>query len=143
MHVDGGAATQVFLYPPGLSAREVWKRQGVERERTAWVIRNGRVDVASLNAPRGLFSITARSAQTLLHFAGICDLPRIYLTAIRDDFNFRLQVIGRDFAAPRPQAFDTGYMQALFEYGRTRGRNPQSWLPAPPPVGLIAPSLER
>jgi hypothetical protein len=143
MHVDGGAATQVFLYPPGLGTREVWRQHGVERERTAWVIRNGRVDVASFEAPQGLFSITARSAQTLLHFAGIGDLHRIYLTAIRDELNFRIQVIGRDFAAPRPQAFDTGYMRALFEYGRARGRDPQSWLPAPPPVGLVAPAPRR
>lgn len=139
MHVDGGAATQVFLYPPGLAPRSILQRSGVERVRTAWVIRNGRVDVVASDAPRGLLSITARSAQTLLHFSGVGDLNQIYLTAARDGVHFRLQSIGRDFDAPHPTFFDTGYMRALFAYGQARGRNPESWATAPPPVGLIEP----
>lgn len=137
MHVDGGAAMQVFLYPPALGAADALRRAGIVRERTAWVIRNGRVDVTEAEAPRGLISIATRSAQTLLHFAGIADIDRIYLTAQRDGVAFRIQSIGREFNADRPRFFDTGYMRALFAHGEARGRNPASWLPAPPPVGLI------
>jgi hypothetical protein len=137
MHVDGGAAMQVFLYPPALGTAGVLRRAGLVRERTAWVIRNGRVDVTEAEAPRGLISIATRSAQTLLHFAGIADIDRIYLTTQRDGVAFRIQSIGREFTLARPGFFDPGYMRALFAYGEARGQNPTSWLTAPPPVGLI------
>ena len=140
MHVDGGAAVQFFLYPPGLSPRNVQERLGILRERTAWVIRNGRVDVASFEAPQGIIGFAARSAQTLLHFSAIGDLDRIYLTAQRDGVRFRMQSISRDFQTPRTGIFETAFMRDLFAYGEARGRDPASWLTAPPPVGLVTPA---
>jgi hypothetical protein len=140
MHVDGGAAMQVFLYPQGLLPRERWARAGRVRERTAWVIRNGRLDVVAADGPRGIVSIAARSARTLLHFSGVNDINSIYLTTLRDGLGFRLQAIGPDFQAPRPEPFDTGYMRALFEYGRARGLDPGSWQRSPPPVTLVTPA---
>jgi hypothetical protein len=139
MHVDGGAAMQVFLYPARFRPRNVTGPAGVTRETTAWVIRNGRVDVAITDPPGGIFSIARRSAQTLLHFSSINDLDRIYLSTYRDHIGFRLQSIGQDFETPRPRFFDNGYMRALFAYGEARGRNPASWMTAPPPVGLVSP----
>lgn len=139
MHVDGGAAMQVFLYPPRLRPRAVLGRAGVQRETTAWVIRNGRVDVAISDPPGGLFSITRRSAQTLLHFSSINDIDRIYLTTYRDHIGFRLQSIGQEFDAPRPGPFDNSFMRALFAHGEARGRDLTSWRTTPPPVGLVSP----
>lgn len=139
MHVDGGAAMQVFLYPPRLRPRTVLGRAGVQRETTAWVIRNGRVDVAISDPPGGLFSITRRSAQTLLHFSAINDIDRIYLTTYRDRIGFRLQSIGQEFDAPRPGPFDNSFMRALFAHGEARGRDLASWRTTPPPVGLVSP----
>jgi hypothetical protein len=139
MHVDGGAATQVFLYPPGLVPRGVRQQAGLLRETSVWVIRNGRVDVTAFDPPQGLFGIAARSAQTLLHFSGIGDLNQIYLTAVRDGLRFRMQSIGRDFDAPRTGFFESDYMRALFAYGEARGRDPASWSGTPPSVGLVTP----
>ena len=139
MHVDGGAAMQVFLYPARFRPGSLAGRNGPRRETTAWVIRNGRVDVAITDPPGGIFSIARRSAQTLLHFSSINDLDRIYLTTYRDRIGFRLQSIGPDFDTPRPRFFDNGYMRALFAYGEARGRDLTSWMTAPPPVGLISP----
>jgi len=138
MHVDGGAAMQVFLYPPRLRSRELMRSAGLQRESTAWVIRNGRVDVAVTPPPGGLFSIARRSALTLLHFASINDIDRIYLTTYRDGIGFRLQSIGQDFDMERPGFFDTTYMRALFAYGEARGRDVTSWVRTPPPVGLVS-----
>ena len=139
MHVDGGAAMQVFLYPARLRPRALAGRAGQQRETTAWVIRNGRVDVAITDPPGGIFSIARRSAQTLLHFSSINDLDRIYLSTYRDRIGFRMQSIGPDFDTPRPRFFDNAYMRALFAYGEARGRDVTSWVTAPPPVGLISP----
>jgi hypothetical protein len=137
MHVDGGAATQVFLYPPALNLRQAARGWGAERERTAWVIRNGRIDVEGASTGRSLFRITARSVETLLHFSGIADIYRIYLTTLRDGVGFRLAVIGRDFDADRPEPFDQAYMQALFAHGEAQGRAGDAWLRNPPGVRII------
>jgi hypothetical protein len=140
MHVDGGAATQVFLYPPALDLRADTLGLSPGRPRTAWVVRNGRVDVEPGTVNRGIFGIARRSIETLLHFSGISDIQRIYLTALRDGVTFRLASIGRDFDAPRPQPFDTAFMRALFAYGEERGRSGAGWVTRPPPVGVLTPA---
>jgi len=139
MHVDGGAATQVFLYPPALDLRS--ERLGLipRRARTAWVVRNGRVDVEAGQVNRGIFGIARRSIETLLHFSGISDIQRIYLTTLRDGVSFRLAAIGPEFNAPRQQPFDNAFMRALFAYGEERGRTGAGWVDSPPPVGVLIP----
>ncbi|TCH99968.1 patatin family protein [Roseococcus sp. SYP-B2431] len=137
MHVDGGAAMQVFLYPSSVNLRE----RGSLRERTAYVIRNGRVDVEGSVTPRGLFSIARRSAATLLHFSGISDIHRIYLTTLRDGVAFRLAFIGPDFQAERREPFDPPYMQALFDYGYAQAGQP--WHRVPPGVSSTAAPAAR
>ena len=139
MHVDGGASTQVFLYPPSLDLRLAARGWGAPRERTAWVVRNGRIDVESASTGRSLFRIARRSIETLLHFGGIADIHRIYLTTLRDGVDFRLAVIGQDFTTPRREPFDSEYMRALFAYGRAQGRAGTSWLRTPPGVRVISP----
>ena len=126
MHVDGGAATQVFLYPPELDL----PIQGGLR-RVVHVIRNGKLVMEAETTTPGLFSIARRSAATLLHFSGIGDIQRIRLLAERDGLEFRLAHIARDFDHPRAEAFDTGYMRALFAHGQEAGRTGQGWIPRP------------
>lgn len=137
MHVDGGAASQVFLYPAGvrLVPGEIGRR--TERPRTAHVIRNGRVDVEASSATRGVFSIASRAASTLLHFSGLSDIDRIYLTTQRDGIAFRVAYIGSDFRTPRSQPFDPVYMQALFDYGVAAGREGTRWRSVPSEVSTI------
>ena len=139
MHVDGGASMQVFLYPPSLNLRREARGRAIERPRTAYVIRNGRVDVEPGITTRGIFSITRRSATTLLHFSGISDISRIYLTTQRDGVGFRLAYIGSDFQAPRREPFDPEFMQALFDYGYNQARLGYPWATTPPAVGSLLP----
>ncbi len=137
MHVDGGAAMQVFLYPPSLNLRRESRGRNIDRARTAYVIRNGRVDVEAGITTRGILSIARRSASTLLHFSGIGDIGRIYLTTQRDGVAFRLAYIGRDFEAARSEPFDPVFMQALFDYGYTKARDGYPWATTPPAVGSL------
>ncbi len=124
MHVDGGAATQVFLYPPDFDGRS-------DRPRTVHVVRNGRLEVEADSTRLGIFSIARRSAATLLHFAGLGDINRIALLAHRDGLAFRLARIDPSFQHPRPEAFDTEYMRALFEHGRHQGLRGDAWISRP------------
>jgi hypothetical protein len=143
MHVDGGAAVQVFFAPPQLDLRRVVEDAAAARRRTVWVVRNGRIDVEASAVNRGLFSIAARSLATLLHYSGVSDISRIFLTARRDGLEFRLAFIGRDFQAPRREPFDPAYMTALFDYGYAKGRGGAAWVAEPPPVESFVPPPRR
>ncbi len=141
MHVDGGAALQLFLYPPGIDLRGAGAPR--LRERTAWVVRNGRLDTEWSSTNRSIISITGRAASTLLHFSAVNDIVRVYLTSQRDGVRFRLAYIGTDFTETRDQPFETAYMRALFAYGEAQGRQGGRWLDALRPIGSIDPSAPR
>lgn len=136
MHVDGGASIQMFLYPPTLSLRDQTRGRHPPRERTAWVVRNGRLDTEWATTNRSILGIASRSASTLLHFSAVNDITRIFLTTQRDGVNFRLAYIGPDFDAPRPEPFDTAYMRALFDYGYQAGLQGR-WRDSLRPIGSI------
>ena len=136
MHVDGGAAVQMFLTPPGLDLA----RTGRARQRTAWVVRNGRLDSEWASTDRSILSITARSASTLLHFSAVNDIVRIFLLAQRDGMGFRLAYIGPDFQATREDPFETQFMRALFAYAEAQGRAGGRWREGLRPIGSIEPA---
>lgn len=141
MHVDGGAALQLFLYPPGIDLRGTGAPQ--RRERTAWVVRNGRLDTEWSTTNRSILSITGRAASTLLHFSAVNDIVRVYLTSQRDGVRFRLAYIGTDFTETRDQPFETAYMRALFAYAEAQGRQGGRWIDALRPIGSIDTSAPR
>ncbi len=129
MHVDGGATTQVFLYPPSVAPI------GARRPRVVHVVRNGMMEPeVPEDTARGLIQIARRSAASLLHSAGVGDIQRIHLLAVRDGVDFRLARVAPDFRAERPEPFAPGYMRALFEHGRQQGLRGDQWLSAPPGV---------
>lgn len=136
MHVDGGASLQMFLYPPTLDLSE--RRRGMRpaAPRTAWVVRNGRLDTEWSSTNRSILGITARSASTLLHFSAVNDITRIFLTTQRDGVAFRLAYIGPEFDAPRSEPFETAYMNALFDYGYRQGLEGR-WTDSLRPIGSI------
>ncbi|MFL5258044.1 MAG: patatin-like phospholipase family protein [Rhodopila sp.] len=143
MHVDGGAAAQVFLYPPALDARSLADPGAVPRPRTVWVVRNGRLDVEGASVSRGLLTIASRSIATLLHFSGVGDISRIFLTAQRDGLAFRLSYIGSNFTVDRREPFDQAYMRALFDYGARKMLSGEAWVQAPPATSTLRATVDR
>lgn len=140
MHVDGGASMQMFLYPTLADVRRIGWTGGVPRQRTAWVVRNGRLDIEWATTDRSILSITGRSAATLLHFSAVNDIVRIAMTTRRDGVDFRLAYIGPDFRAAREQPFDNRFMRALFDYGYAHGRAGDRWRETLRTIGSIEPS---
>lgn len=137
MHVDGGAIAQAFLYPPWLRLQREARALGIERERTVYVIRNGRLDPDWASTTRQFLSITSRSIATMIHYSGVNDVFRIYATARRDGLNFRLAYIGIDFPdTPHPQ-FDTAYMRLLFAHAYGLALHGYPWKIAPPGLAPI------
>lgn len=132
MHVDGGAITQVFLYPSALSQRGKELNVKLQKERNAYIIRNARLDPEWRETQRGTLSIIQRAISSMIQTQGIGDLYRIYHTTQLDGVSFNLAFIGPDFKFPHQTEFDTAYMQALFDYGYKQGLGGKEWQKYPP-----------
>lgn len=132
MHVDGGATSQVFIYPPSLNLREADEAAGFHRERRIYVIRNARLDPNWAQVERSTMSIAGRAITALIQSQGLGDLYRIYLTFKRDEIDFNLAYIPRTFSRDLEEPFDSGYMNELFQLGYDMAVAGYPWHKAPP-----------
>jgi predicted acylesterase/phospholipase RssA len=132
MHVDGGAMSQVFVYPPSIELEEVSEAEGGVRERVLYVIMNARIDPEWAETERNVLSIAERTISSMIHTQGIGDLFRIYMTAQRDKVDFNLAYIPPEFKHVRPDDFDMDYMQALFKTAYDLSRQGYAWRKEPP-----------
>lgn len=134
MHVDGGAFAQTFLYPSSLTVQR--RQRLAARQRViaveAYVIRNGRLDPEWTDTERQTLGITGRAISTMISASGINDVLRIYNTTLRDNVEFNLAYIGRDFDRKLPEPFDQAYMRALFDYGYQKAIHGYDWAKKPP-----------
>ncbi len=133
MHVDGGVIAQAFLYPPSLDVAGFAKGAGTtDRQREAYIIRNGRIRMDPANVPRRTIKIAARAVSTMITMAGINDMIRIYAATQRDGVGFHVAYISDDFAEPYKGPFDRGYMTKIFQFGFEQGLRGDAWRSEPP-----------
>jgi hypothetical protein len=132
MHVDGGAIAQTFLIPATVTERTDLRSKQHARQRTAYVIRNARLDADWASVDRRLLSIVGRAINTMIQYSGYNDVVRIYLTSRRDNVDYNLAYIGSDFNFPHRENFDPDYMRALFGYGYDMMKRNAAWHKAPP-----------
>jgi hypothetical protein len=132
MHVDGGAVAQTFLIPAPIGELADLRSKRFARQRSAYVIRNARLDPEWASVDRRLLSIAGRAIGTMIHYSGYNDVVRIYLTSQRDGVDYNLAYIDADFTFPRKENFDTAYMRALFDYGHRAVLEGTVWHKAPP-----------
>jgi len=132
LHVDGGAASQVFFYPVGVDYDEVLAKLGVPGRPKVYIIRNSRLDPIYEEVENKLIPIAGRSLQSLIRTQGIGDLYRIYLQTCRDGLEFHLASIPPDFTAKSDGEFDRAYMQALFDLAYERSKAGYDWAKMPP-----------
>jgi predicted acylesterase/phospholipase RssA len=136
LHVDGGVASQVFLYPAQVDLKESARTVGTEGKLTMYVIRN------SILAPRWsevkpkVVPVALASISTLIRTQGMGDLYRLYLGAKRDSVSFRLAYIPETFDLEPEEEFDPKYMKALFDLGYNMARDGYEWERSPPGVAL-------
>jgi hypothetical protein len=132
MHVDGGAVTQVFIYPPGMKLAEFSKEHHAERQRKLYIIRNARLDPEWAQTERWTLSIASRAISSLIEYQGIGDLYRILNSTRRDGIDYNLAFVPESFNAPHKTDFDTAYMRELFEFGYRQAEAGYSWYKEPP-----------
>jgi hypothetical protein len=134
MHVDGGAFTQVFLYPRRLAElREARIRRGLPVvPARAYIIRNARLDPDWAMVDRRTLSIAGRAISTMIASGGYNDIVRIWNTTRQDRVDFNLAYIGADFTGTYREPFEQAYMRQLFDYAFARARRGYDWAKQPP-----------
>lgn len=131
LHVDGGASAQLFLYPAGVTVRQV-PADIARRRRTAWIIRNGRTRPLPMETPRSFRDIATRSIATMIGANGVGDIYRAYQQTQRDGVDFNLAFITSGFDRTTDVPFDRDYMNALFEFAMRRMMEGRVWVKKPP-----------
>ncbi|HRN84603.1 MAG TPA: patatin-like phospholipase family protein [Hyphomicrobium sp.] len=131
MHVDGGATTQMFLYPPQLHLKQVERSDKTSKD-VAYIIRNGRLFRDEETVKRRTFAVASQAISTMIASNAVNDLYRIYLTTHRDGVAFNLAYLDDGFAVPYKGPFDKDYMNKLFAYGYRKGADGYDWKKTPP-----------
>ncbi len=132
MHVDGGTATQVFLYPLGVDWKLILSKLAVPSSPHVYVIRNSKLDPGWQEMEPRLIPVTSRSMESLIRTQGIGDMYRMYLGAKRDNLDYNLAYIPDDFDVKAQEVFDPVYMKALYERGYNMARKGYPWSKSPP-----------
>jgi predicted acylesterase/phospholipase RssA len=131
MHVDGGAIAQLFLYPASINI----STSGIQRQRTAYIIRNAKLSPDYAASERRTLSIAGRAISTMLAASGQNDVLRTYFISQRDKVDYNVAYIGAEFDAPKTGEFDQSYMRALYAYGERETIAGQVWHKTPPGLG--------
>ncbi|HWZ85421.1 MAG TPA: patatin-like phospholipase family protein [Thermoanaerobaculia bacterium] len=132
MHVDGGTANQVFVYPVASELARLSRENDAERARTLYIIRNARLDPEWAQVDRRTLPIALRAITCLIQYQGIGDLYRIYTIARRDHVAYNLAYIPPTFDTPHTTDFDQPYMRALFDLGDKMAAERHEWATHPP-----------
>ena len=134
MHVDGGAATQTFLYPAALTRNRAQRQRAGEPVvyGRAFIIRNGRLHPEWAAVERRTLGIAGRSINTMIAMSGYNDVIRIYAITQRDGIDYNLAFIGPDFTEVLPSPFDLAYMRALFDHAYRQALHGYDWAKKPP-----------
>jgi hypothetical protein len=130
MHVDGGTMTQVFLWDASLSLAAAERQLAIKGPLAPvriFIVRNSYIHPQWKKVEPRLKDIAPRAIGTLLKSEGVGDLFRLYATCQRDGFDFNAAHIPSDFSREPKEAFDTAYMNELFNVGFSLGRNGYHW----------------
>ncbi|MFC1515241.1 patatin-like phospholipase family protein [Thermodesulfobacteriota bacterium] len=132
MHVDGGAASQIFLYPTGLDFSRVMEHLEVQGQPSAYLIRNAKFEPEWTIVEPKIVPIAGRTIDSMIRTQGIGDIYRIYLSAQRDGIDFNLAYIPEDFNVEAKEPFDPEYMGKLFDLGYRMAKSGYPWTKMPP-----------
>ncbi len=132
MHMDGGAASQVFLYPTGVDWSRLVEKLEVKDPPSAYIIRNSRLDPVWKTVKPKLAPIAGRTIDSLIRTQGLGDMYRIYLSAEQEGIDFNLAYIPGDFKEEPKEAFDPDYMGKLFDLGFRTAKSGDVWVKTAP-----------
>jgi Patatin-like phospholipase len=132
MHVDGGVAGQVFIFPTQFDPLTLDKELKRSPTRRLFIIRNGRLNPEWQTVEPQLLKIAGRSISSLIKYQGRGDLDRMYIQSRSYRIDFNLASIPVSFSEREKEPFDLEYMNALFDVGYDLGRRGYHWQKQPP-----------
>jgi len=132
MHVDGGAASQVFLVPTGLDWSRVEEKFEVKGKPRAYIIRNDHLVTDWQPVQPKLAQIAGRSINSLIRNNGYGDLYRLYLEVQQAGIDFNLAYIPSEFNIKPKEPFDPEYMGKLIDLGYRMALPGYPWKKTPP-----------
>jgi predicted acylesterase/phospholipase RssA len=142
MHVDGGTVAQVVLYPASFGGKDMLADHTHEVERLRrvvatrpfrlYVIRNARAGADLETVDRSTLKIAGRAISTLISAQGIGDLYQLYVLSRRDGIDYNVTWIPDSFSEKLGDPFDRGYMNRLYQVGRTAIAGGTAWSKYPP-----------
>jgi hypothetical protein len=132
LHVDGGTARQVFLYPADMDWKLVTQHLDVKGTPRVYVIRNSFIKPEYETIEAKILPITNISIGSLIRTQGIGDMYRIYLDCQRDGIEYNLAYIPDTFDMKPNESFDPVYMGELFDLGYQMAKSGYPWIDAPP-----------
>ena len=132
LHVDGGTASQVFLYPADLDWKVITEKLNVIGSARVYVIRNSFLNPDWKSVKPKIMPIAGTSISSLIRTQGIGDMYRIYLDCQRDGIDYNLAYIPESFDLKPKEDFDPVYMSKLFDLGFQMARSGYPWDKGPP-----------
>jgi predicted acylesterase/phospholipase RssA len=139
LHVDGGVTAQLFFAPPRTRFARFEKMAfGSARERTLYVIRNGKLTPDYKPTEERAFPLAVRSIATLTKYQGLSDLRRLDRIARETNARVLFTSIPPTFTKTARSEFDREYMGELFLVGEGMGQSGQAWRSRPPPAPALA-----
>ena len=137
IHVDGGTASQVFLYPTGIDWSKVLEKFEVGDSAKAYIIRNSYQEAQWETVKPKISPIAGRTIDSLIRTQGLGDIHRIYLNSRAEAIDFNLTFIPEEFTLKAKEPFDKEYMNQLFNLGYKMGNSGYPWKKFPP--GFVPP----
>ena len=131
LHVDGGISYQLFINPSSVQLGEYIKAAGFTAGGTVYVIRNSLMNSSWEPVKKNAAAISAASVGGLTMNQGNSDQYVIYQQAKLDGMKFQCARIPDVFTVEPNEAFDTAYMQALFEMARNMAVKGYPWSDEP------------
>ncbi|WP_168991910.1 MULTISPECIES: patatin-like phospholipase family protein [Mesorhizobium] len=133
LHVDGGVTAQIFFAPPRIIfARFERAAFGGARERTLYVIRNGKLTPDYKPTEEATFPLATRSIATLTKYQGLSDLREVDRIARETNTRTLFTSIPSEFMKAARSEFDREYMGELFLVGQQMGLSGRAWHSGPP-----------
>ena len=137
MHVDGGLINQVFGIETLGHILVKQRQSGAPIKARVFLVRNSEINTTWQPVPKKLIGIASRTVDVMINSQSLGDIFRNYVLAKRAGASFFFTGIPSDFQFDNQEAFNTEYMNALFDVGYQVGKNDSGWESELPGLGSM------
>ena len=139
LHVDGGVTAELVFIPPESQILHIEDMFFPERrERTLWVIQNGKLGPEYSAIDLKILPLALRAVQTMVKYQVIDNLLALALIAKSNQGKFYFNAIPPSFQPQPHSLFDRAYARELYDVGREVGLGGK-WYASPPSSPTLLP----